>query len=214
MIIVGAKGFAKEVLQVVSVDNEYTDDSIVFFDDVSTDLPKKLFGRYNILLSIDQAKAYIKSSGKASFVLGLGNPKHRKKLFEKFINIGGEPTTLHSKNSEIGSFDVSVGIGTTIMSGAIISNSVTIGKGCLIYYNSIITHDCVIGDFVEISPNASISGRCIIGNQSSIGTNATILPDVKIGKNVIVGAGTVVLSDVPDNCTIVGVPGKIIQSKK
>ena len=38
-----------------------------------------------------------------------------------------------------------------------------------------------------------------------------ILGSVKIGDNVKIGAGAVVLSDVPDNCTVVGVPAKIVK---
>ena len=32
-----------------------------------------------------------------------------------------------------------------------------------------------------------------------------------IGNNVVIGAGTVVTKNIPDNCTVVGVPGKIIK---
>lgn len=75
--------------------------------------------------------------------------------------------------------------------------------------SSIVWEGC-IPVFVEISPNVNISGRCIIGNGTSIGTSAVIIPNIKIGENVIIGAGTVLIKDVPDNCTVVGVPGKII----
>jgi len=211
MIVVGAKGFAKEVLQVLSVDMEIADNSIVFYDDVSKDLPKKLFNRFEILTSLKEVENYIYKTSDKSFTLGLGNPKLRNKLFQKFNALGLELKTIISNNAEIGSFDVTIDEGCSIMSGAIISNSVSIGKGCIIYYNSIITHDCKIGDFVEISPNVNISGRCTIGSFTSIGTNAIILPDVSIGNNVIIGAGTVVLKDVPDNSVVVGVPGKIIK---
>ncbi|WP_458627289.1 acetyltransferase [Winogradskyella sp. PC D3.3] len=210
MIIIGAKGFAKEILQIVSVDMDLHDDDIVFFDNVSTDLPLKIYDRFRLLTSFDAVKSYLSKSEDKSFVLGLGQPKHRESLYQKFMELGAEPLTVYSKNSEVGSFDVEVGMGTSIMSGVIVTNSIEIGKGCLININATIGHDCVVGDFVEISPDVNISGHCIIGNGTSIGTSAVVIPNVKIGKNVIVGAGTVVIKDVPDNCTVVGVPGKII----
>ena len=52
MIIVGAKGFAKEILQIISVEMGIKDDEIVFFDDVSKDLPEKLFNRFSILRTL------------------------------------------------------------------------------------------------------------------------------------------------------------------
>ncbi|WP_159023048.1 acetyltransferase [Formosa sp. L2A11] len=213
MIIVGAKGFAKEVLQIVSVDMGLLDKNIVFFDNVSKDLPLKIYDRFTILRSFEAVKTYLSNSEDKSFVLGLGQPKLRQNLYQEFLLLGAEPVSLYSKNSEIGNFDVKIGKATSILSGVKISNSVELGKGCLVYYNSIITHDCIIGDFVELSPNATILGRSRIGDYTTLGASSVILPDVSIGKNVIVGAGTIVLKDIPDNCTVVGVPGKIISKR-
>lgn len=212
MIIVGAKGFAKELLQIVSVDLSYVSNEILFFDNVSKDLPQLLFNEFKILKSFDEVKNHFLNSNDKKFVLGLGNPKYRNKLYNEFITLGAIPISLYSNKSEIGAYDVSIGKGTAILAGAIISNSVSLGKGCLVYYNSVITHDCIIGDFVEISPGVKISGRCTIGNNTRIGANATILPDIIIGSNVTIGAGAVILNNVPDNVVIVGVPGRIINS--
>ncbi|EPR74703.1 Serine acetyltransferase [Winogradskyella psychrotolerans RS-3] len=213
MIIVGAKGFAKEILQIVSVDMGLPDDDIVFFDNVSSDLPSKLYNRFEILTSFEEVETYLLKTEDKSFVLGLGQPTFRESLYHKFIDLGAEPRVVYSKNSEVGSFDVQIGGGTAIMSGVIITNSISIGEGCLININATIGHDCVLKDFVEVSPNVNISGRCTIGKGSSIGTNAIIIPDIYIGQNVIIGAGTVVTKDIPDNCTVVGVPGKIISKR-
>lgn len=212
MIIVGAKGLAKEVLEIVSVDLKLLDDDIVFFDNVSIDLPKLLFQRFKILNSFDEVQSYLNDTKDKSFLLGLGNPKYRAQLFYKFISIGAEPITVISKQSNVGSFGVHLGVGTTIMPGAAISNDVKIGKGVLIYYNTVVAHDCILGDFVQVSPNANILGRCKVGNNSFLGAGCTILPDVEVGENVVIGAGAVVTKDVPDNVTLVGVPAKIIKS--
>ena len=50
-----------------------------------------------------------------------------------------------------------------------------------------------------------------VGNNVWFGGNVAVLPGVKIGNNVIVGAGAVVTKDIPDNCTVAGVPAKIIK---
>lgn len=44
-----------------------------------------------------------------------------------------------------------------------------------------------------------------------IGAGAVILGNIVIGDNVKIGANAVVLKDIPDNCTVVGIPGKIIE---
>lgn len=52
-----------------------------------------------------------------------------------------------------------------------------------------------------------------IGENCIIGTGACVLGNIKIGNNVKIGANAVVLEDVPDDCTVVGVPGKIIKRR-
>lgn len=208
MLIVGAKGFAKEVLEILHKSGQI--EHLVFYDDVNDNSPEKLFDQFEILKSIDQAAAYFKNIDNR-FTLGIGNPVLRKKMAAKFINLGGVLTSTISLSAIIGSYNVQIGHGSNVLSGSVFSNSVRIGEGCIVYYNSIITHDCVIGDFVEISPNVTLLGRCSIGSFSHIGSNATILPDITIGKNVQVGAGSVVTKDLPDNCMAFGVPAKIIK---
>lgn len=206
MLIVGAKGFAKEVLEVIHQLNDL--ENLVFYDDVNNNVPNNLFGQFPILRNFEQVSDYFKKVDNR-FTIGIGKPILRKILLDKFEAIGGVFISTISPLATIGNYEVYIGLGSNILSGAIISNNIKLGKGGIVYYNAIITHDCVIGDFVEISPSATILGRCAIGSFSQIGANATILPDVKIGINVIIGAGSVVTKDIPDNSMVVGIPGKI-----
>jgi len=48
-----------------------------------------------------------------------------------------------------------------------------------------------------------------IGNNVVLASGAKVLGDIEIGDNARIGAGSVVLHDVPENCTVVGVPGRI-----
>jgi sugar O-acyltransferase (sialic acid O-acetyltransferase NeuD family) len=211
MLIIGAKGFAKEVLEVLKQLNRL--ESVCFYDDVNDTAPAKLFGQFPVLRTIDEAVDYFKTIDN-QFTIGIGNPVLRKKIFEKFVALGGELTSTISPLASIGSFDVNIGYGTNVLSGAVFSNDTKIGMGSIVYYNSIITHDCVIGDFVEISPSVTVLGRTTIGSYTQVGSNATILPDLKIGKNVIIGAGAVVTKDIPDNCLAIGIPARVIKELK
>jgi sugar O-acyltransferase (sialic acid O-acetyltransferase NeuD family) len=208
MLIIGAKGFAKEVLEVIHQLNQL--ENLFFYDDVNDDVPEKLFGQFPILRTTQEASVYFKTVDN-QFTIGIGNPVLRKQLYDKFSALGGEFTSTISPLATIATFDVNIGYGSNVLSGAFFSNGSKLGKGCIVYYNSIITHDCTIGDFVEISPSVTLLGRSGIGSYSQIGSNATILPGIKIGKNVIIGAGSVVTKDLPDNCVAVGIPAKIIK---
>lgn len=209
MVIIGAKGFAKEVLEVIWQNS--TDYNIAFFDDVSNHSKALLFGQFKILRSLNEVKNYFKELDDSSFTLGIGNPFLRYSLCKKCEEIEGVLVSTISPFARIGHFDNIIEDGCNIMTGVVITNSIKIGKGTLINLNCTIGHDTNIGEFVEMSPGTHISGNCKVGRFSIFGTNSTLLPKVTIGENVIIGAGAVVTKDVPDNSLVVGIPAKVIK---
>ena len=50
-----------------------------------------------------------------------------------------------------------------------------------------------------------------IGDNVMISAGAKIIGSFKIGENSKIGAGSVVIEEVPPNCTVVGVPGRIVR---
>nr|WP_279237105.1 serine O-acetyltransferase [Alkaliphilus serpentinus] len=75
-----------------------------------------------------------------------------------------------------------------------------------------------IGDNVTIYQGATLGGtgkekgkrHPTIGDNVVISSGAKVLGPFKVGDNSKIGAGSVVLKEVPPNCTVVGVPGRII----
>lgn len=76
MLILGAKGFAKEVLEICHQNGDTL--NLVFYDDVNVEIGDKLFDQFPILYSLDQAEKYFESIDKR-FTIGIGNPELRKK---------------------------------------------------------------------------------------------------------------------------------------
>lgn len=208
MIIAGAKGFAKEVLEVL-VQLNYDYNKIAFFDNINKVIPEKLFGSFKVLRCEDDIIEF--KNDNSDFTLGVGNPIIRYKMYELLNGYGLKLKSVISPKSSIGHFNVEIGEGINLMTGSIITNDIKIGKAALINLNCTIGHDSDLGDFVELSPGVHVSGNCTIGNFCSLGTNSTLLPGVTLGKNVIVGAGSVVTKDIPENSLVIGIPGKIIK---
>jgi serine O-acetyltransferase len=51
-----------------------------------------------------------------------------------------------------------------------------------------------------------------LGNRVIVGSNSTILGAITIGDGARIGSGSVVVKSVPPGATVVGVPGRIVES--
>ncbi len=203
MIIVGAGGFAVELLTVIK--EQFNSEEIFFFEEEKYSDQRSLFNQYPVLKTKEELGKHFEKN-QNDFVLGLGNPEVREKMEAISIQQGGKIASAISKHAIIGEEEVLIGKGTCILPGAIVSNRTKIGNSCLIYYQVCITHDVKIGDYVELSPGAKLLGNCSIGNYCQIGAGAIILPNVIVGDNSIIGAGAVVRKNVPSNTMYAGVP--------
>lgn len=206
MLIIGAKGFAKEVLEVFQQKKQL--DSLFFYDDVNEDIDSMLYGTFPVIKSVEEAQKLF-STIDDQFTIGIGNPFLRYKLYKKFEAIGGKFTSVISPFAHIGNFGTVVNEGSNIMTNAILTNDVHVGKGSLINLSCTVGHDVFMDDFVELCPDVNVSGNCKIGKFTFVGTNSTILPNIEIGTNVIVAAGSVVTKNIPDNCMVAGIPAVV-----
>ncbi len=210
MLIVGTGGHALDTFDVLMQLNLHKD--VCFFNNVDSDFKFNIDGlqQYSIIRDLESLKTYF--SLNPHFILGIGNPKHRKQLSELMISCGGVPYNLISPKSIIGKLNNVIDQNTTIMTGVVITSNVTVGYGSLINTNALLTHDCVIGNYVEISPSVNLLGQCSIHDNAFIGSGAIILPKITIGKNAVVAAGSVVTKDVPPFTMVAGNPAIIKKS--
>ena len=89
-----------------------------------------------------------------------------------------------------------IGRGCIIEQYALISSNVSIGIGSLILTGSVIGHDSKIGNFCNIGPKATISGNVNIGKKVIIGSHSFISNDIKICENVVIAPGSIVLKNI------------------
>lgn len=149
------------------------------------------------------------------FVIGLGDNRLRKKIFEKY-NYLSFPNIIHPSASmgfkQIKALNGKKG--NIITAGVRITNNIKMGNFGIFNLNCTIGHDCIIEDFVNIAPGANISGNVYLKKAAYIGTNAAVLQGesidskITIGKFATVGAGAVVTKDVQNYVTVIGAPAK------
>ena len=96
-----------------------------------------------------------------------------------------------------------------------------IGKGFFIDHGSgvIIGETTMIGDNVTLYQGVTLGGtgketgkrHPTLCDNVMVSAGAKIIGSFTIGENSKIGAGSVVLEEVPPNCTVVGVPGRIVK---
>ena len=84
------------------------------------------------------------------------------------------------------------------------------GYGCIVAAEKI-GENFWINPCVTIGYKDDKGGLPCIGNNVYVGTGAKVLGPVTIGDNAVIGANAVVLKDVPPNCTVAGLPARIIK---
>jgi len=107
--------------------------------------------------------------------------------------------------------------GIEIHPGAQIGKNIFIDHGMGV----VIGETTVIGDNVTIYQGVTLGGtgkergkrHPTLGNNVVVSAGAKVLGSITIGNNVIIGAGAVVVKPVPDDCTVVGIPGRIVRVK-
>jgi len=109
------------------------------------------------------------------------------------------------------------------LTGIEIHPGAQIGSGFFIDHGMgvVIGETAEIGDYVTLFQGVTLGGtgkergkrHPTLGNHVVIGAGAKVLGGIRIGNNVKVGANSVVLKSVPANCTVIGVPGRIIRTE-
>jgi serine O-acetyltransferase len=107
------------------------------------------------------------------------------------------------------------------MTGIEIHPGATIGERLFIDHGMgiVIGETCEIGDDVVIYQGVTLGGtgkekgkrHPTIGNNVVIGSGAKVLGSFRVGDNSNIGSNAVVLREVPDNCTVVGNPGRVVR---
>lgn len=212
LVIIGAGGFGREVLDVIEAINfDYaTADTVPyevlgFLDDGDPD-PATLepYGIAHLgpIDKLDSMDADIE------YIIGIGSPQVRRAIDERFREDRTCPTLIHPTVT----FNraVTFGPGTVVCAGVRLTNNIEVGRHVHLNLNATVGHDARVDDFVTVSPGVAVSGYVHLGDEVMLGTGSVLNPGVRVGAGATLGSGAVALKDIAPGVVAVGVPAKPI----
>jgi sugar O-acyltransferase (sialic acid O-acetyltransferase NeuD family) len=206
VIVVGASGFGRELLQYVH--DAYSKTPGMHIKGLLDDDPRKLASVANAMgvgIVGDTSSYAIQENDR--FIVSLGDPRLRRVLAERLARRGARfisivhPTAYVAPTARIGQ-------GCIIGPFANVGSYVQLEDHVLLNLYSAAGHDVHVGAFCVFSPHAIANGGSRVGAGVFVGTHATIAANIRIGAESKIAAASVVYRDVPAQSLATGNPAK------
>ena len=188
VVILGAGGFAREVLDVYDACNEAGWGPFEVVGFLADDSPvgtrvndRPILGGVDWLSGRDDVMA----------ICAIGDPATRRRVVRAAAESGASFHTVVHPDARMTRW-VELGSGTVVTAGCILTNQIRIGSHVHVNLDSTIGHDCVVKDFVTIAPGVHVSGNVTLEEGCNVGTGAVIIQQHRVGAGAVIGAGAVV----------------------
>ena len=119
-------------------------------------------------------------------------------------------TFIHPSSILLGN-DISIGEGSIICAGCILTTNIKLGNHTHLNLQTTIGHDCEIGDYFTTAPGVKISGNCKIYDCVYIGTNASVKEKISIHSLTTIGLNAGVVKNIEEPGVYTGTPAKKIK---
>lgn len=207
LIILGARGFGREVYDLAKYSIGYGTEFIIkgFLDDNKEAL--KGFSGYPVILESVENYSIQEND---TFICALGSIKWVDYYSKIIISKGGNFMNLIHKKAVLKQ-NVKLGNGIIIGQGSLISVDVAIGNFCQILSYCVLGHDVVVGNYCRIGEYVFIGGFTQIKDNVFVAVRSTLLDRIVVGSNSVIGVGSVVIQNVKENTSVFGVPAKKIE---
>jgi sugar O-acyltransferase (sialic acid O-acetyltransferase NeuD family) len=202
VIVWGAGGHGKVIVDALLASESCT--VVGILDDDKSKAGTKVLG---VLVSHSSAdlKVLSETLDFDYVAIGIGDNYARYKKFQQVKPCGLKPMNVIHPSAQISRF-VELGVGITILAGAVINPGTVIEDNVCVNTAASIDHDNYLEASCHIFPNATLTGGVRVGQFAYVGSGAVVAPNLVVNKYSQVGAGAVVLKDVVEGALVAGVP--------
>jgi len=206
LVILGAGGFAREVAWLVADMNVARPATwnVVGFWEHGTERIGQHVGGIPIVGPAELQK-YLPD---LYAVAAIGDPRIKERAAHEAESFGCRFATLIHPGVQYDGETVSVGPGSIICAGNIITVDVSIGAHVIINLDCTVGHDSILEDYVTLSPGCHLSGFTTVRRSAFWGTGAVSIERCEVGASSRIGAGAVVVNNIPPGVTAVGIPAR------
>lgn len=210
IIVVGAGGHARAVLDVIRSEGRY---AVAGFVDSSRPRGTQWLGA-EVLGDESALPDLCRELDTRVGLVALGDNWQRSELtrrIEERVPGFAFASSVHPKASV--SADAVLGAGSIVMPGAVIVSGCRIGRGCIVNTLASLDHDCVMEDFASFAPGVVVGGNVHVGACAALSLGSRVVHGIRIGAHAVVGAGALVLEEVPAEVVAFGVPARVIRPR-
>lgn len=146
------------------------------------------------------------------FIVAIGSPRVKKTVVNQMLALGTPQFAVLTADSVLKSQSVSIGAGSIIAAGCILTTNIIIGEHCILNRQATLGHDIRMGDYSVVAPQSVLSGNVTLGNGAEVGANASVLQDILLGEGSLVAMGAAVIHNVDPNTLVAGCPASVKKS--
>jgi len=209
LVIIGAGGVGREVLDVVEAINlEHASrggdrfDVVGFLDDGEPDFD--LLSEYGVP-HLGPIAGLSELPDDVGYVVGIADTGVRAEVDAYGRSLGRWSPVLVQPSASLGRA-VELGPGSVVFAQASLTNHIRLGRGVQVHPGATIGHDTTVADYVTVCPQVALSGNVAVERGVWLGTGSCVNQGLTVGEAATVGSGAAVIRDVPPMVTVVGVP--------
>ena len=205
IVLVGAGGFGREVLQYVEDALRDSPEYLVkgFLDD-NEGYEGDTVGSVPVLG--DTSSYDIRPTDRV--IVTIGNPVDRLKVARRLEARHASFLTIVHPRAYVAD-SATLGPGCVVAPFATIGAEAAVGAHSFLTFAASVAHHATVGSACGFSPYSVANGGSVLGDAVFLGTHAVVNPYQKVGGGSKIAAGAVVYHDVPPGVMAVGNPARV-----
>jgi sugar O-acyltransferase (sialic acid O-acetyltransferase NeuD family) len=203
LVLVGASGLAREVMDAVSEQGLYQVQALLDDD-------HRLWGTSVRGVPVSGPPEDIGNFDTAQLLLCAGHGRARSQLARRLAAVGvgdARYARMVHPRSSLGQ-SVRLAEGSIVLAGSVMTADVDLGRHVVVMPNAVLTHDDVVADYATVCASVLLAGGVRVKEGAYLGAGSSVRQGCTVGAWATLGMAAVALHDIPGGETWIGNPAR------